>query len=190
MEDPQPARRAPSREKIDQPHRHLGAGQDLFPQWAPVFAGVTSGWSACFPGTWQAVFIGFMSGFPLLRSPSRSHGRQQLFPLRSLLPAYFSSTSAGAIVGRRSELTRKMRGSFTPSVFQPRWTSVPENGPAPLMFPIRRYSSAAYPTGMVTDDPSFSSRTDRILKCSWRAALHPSCTTRAAAPTWASPWVV
>ena len=64
-------------------------------------------------------------GFPLFRSPSRSHGRQQLFPLRSLLPAYFSSTSAGAIVGRRSELTRKMRGSFTPSVFQPRWTSVP-----------------------------------------------------------------
>src|SRR5271169_4142829 len=97
--------------------------------------------------------------------------------LRSLRPAYFSWTSAGAIVGSRSALTRTMRGSFTQSVFQPRWTSLPENGPAPRMFPIRRYSSAAYPMGMVTDDPSFSSRTDRILKCSYRAALHPSCTT-------------
>ena len=29
-----------------------------------------------------------------------------------------------------------MRGSFTASVFQPRWTSVPENGAAPLILPI------------------------------------------------------
>jgi len=79
------------------------AGRNLFPQWAPVFAGVTIGWSACFPGCWQAVFIGFMSGFPLLRSPSRSHGRQQLFPLRvaapSLLQLHFRRGDCWQAVG-------------------------------------------------------------------------------------------
>src|SRR6266446_1532331 len=107
----------------------------------------------------------------------------------ALLAAYFSSTSAGAIVGSRSS-TRTIRGSLTDSVFQPRWTSVPENGAAPLILPMRRYSSAGYPTAMVTEDPSLSWRTGRILKCSCRAALHPWCTTRAAAPTWASSYVV
>src|SRR6516164_7173528 len=63
---------------------------------------------------------------------------------RLLIAGYFSSISAGAFVGSRPALTRTMRGSFTDSVFQPRWTRVPENGPAPLNLPIKRYSSAAY----------------------------------------------
>src|SRR5712671_7073924 len=78
------------------------------------------------------------------------------------------------------------RGSFTASIFQPRWTSVPENGPAPLILPIKRYSSAAYAMATVTADPSLSSRKGLIVKCSCRTALHPPCTTRAATPTCAS----
>ena len=56
-------------------------------------------------------------------------------------PAYLSSTSAGAIAGSRSVELRKMRGKFTASVFQPWWTSTPENGAGPLILPSSRYSS-------------------------------------------------
>src|SRR5205807_6281296 len=56
-------------------------------------------------------------------------------------PAYLSSTSAGAIAGSRSGEFRKTRGRFTASVFQPWWTSTPENGAGPLILPSSRYSS-------------------------------------------------
>ena len=52
---------------------------------------------------------------------------------------HFSSTSAGAIDGNRCVFT--MRGSFTNSVFQPLWRSVPVNGGSPESFPTSRYSS-------------------------------------------------
>src|ERR1700730_15973684 len=116
----------------------------------------------------------------------RTRGHDACVVRRLLVAAYFSSISAGAIVGIRPALTRTKRGSFIDSVFQPRWTSVPENGPAPLILPINRYSSAAYPRATVTADPSLSSRKGLIARCSCRTALHPPCTTRAAAPTWAS----
>src|SRR5262249_40733266 len=57
-------------------------------------------------------------------------------------PAYLISTSAGAIVGSRSVSNRTRCGSLIESAFQPRWTRVPVNGPAPLILLIRRYSSA------------------------------------------------
>src|SRR6202030_1678518 len=104
-------------------------------------------------GSLLRLHIGSPVGPAILALPRPAKG---CIALRSLLPAYFSSTSAGAIAGSRPGSARTMRGSLTQSVFQPRWTSVPENGPAPRMFPIRRYSSAAYPTGIVTDDPSLS----------------------------------
>src|SRR5450755_4091422 len=55
--------------------------------------------------------------------------------------AYWSSTSAGAMIGSRLSSLRRTLGSFTESVFQPRCISVPENGACPLIFPTRRYSS-------------------------------------------------
>ena len=51
------------------------------------------------------------------------------------------SAAAGAIVGSRPVELRKTRGRFTASVFQPWWTSTPENGAGPLILPSSRYSS-------------------------------------------------
>jgi len=56
--------------------------------------------------------------------------------------AYFNSTSAGAIVGNRSSGPRRMWGSLTSSVRQPRWINLPVNGASPVIFPMSRYSSA------------------------------------------------
>ena len=74
-----------------------------------------------------------------------------------LLPSrgpHFTSTSAGAMAGSRSATPRSNCGSFTISVFQPRWTSTPEKGAGPAILPTSRYSSAEYPAGTCTVDPS------------------------------------
>jgi hypothetical protein len=48
------------------------------------------------------------------------------------------------MAGSWSAPLRSNCGSFTISVFQPRWTSTPEKGAGPAILPTSRYSSAEY----------------------------------------------
>ena len=56
------------------------------------------------------------------------------------------------MAGSGSAVPRSNCGSFTISVFQPRWTSTPEKGADPAILPTSRYSSAEYAGRAVRGD--------------------------------------
>src|ERR1700722_16816025 len=133
--------------EIGQRHRAV-AGTEVNPETEAILHGI-----------WRPDIRGVQIMGPVVLRPSRG--------------LHFTSTSAGAIAGIPSATPRSNCGSFTISVFQPRWTSTPEKGADPAIRPTSRYSSAEYPAGTCTVDPSCSMRTGLILKYSCRTALHP-----------------